>query len=69
MTRYGFIGTGSMGSMLVRKFTGTGMIAPADIDIMQVIDEPDAIVEAIFRFYESRGFSPSASEREEMLYL
>lgn len=31
MTRYGFIGTGSMGSMLVRKFTGTGMIAPADI--------------------------------------
>jgi competence protein ComER len=31
MTRYGFIGTGSMGSMLVRKFTGTGIIAPADI--------------------------------------
>jgi pyrroline-5-carboxylate reductase len=31
MTRYGFIGTGSMGSMLVRKFTGSGIIAPADI--------------------------------------
>jgi pyrroline-5-carboxylate reductase len=31
MTRYGFIGTGSMGSMLVRKFTGNGMIVPADI--------------------------------------
>ena len=31
MTRYGFIGTGSMGSMLVRKFTGTGILAPADI--------------------------------------
>lgn len=31
MTRYGFIGTGSMGSMLVRKLTGTGTIAPADI--------------------------------------
>jgi competence protein ComER len=31
MTRYGFIGTGSMGSMLVRKFTGTGTIAPAGI--------------------------------------
>ena len=31
MTRYGFIGTGSMGSMLVRKLTGTGIIAPADI--------------------------------------
>ncbi|PKL65592.1 MAG: hypothetical protein CVV32_03805 [Methanomicrobiales archaeon HGW-Methanomicrobiales-3] len=31
MTRYGFIGTGSMGSMLVRKFIGTGLIRPADI--------------------------------------
>jgi len=31
MTRYGFIGTGSMGSMLIRKFIGTGMIVPRDI--------------------------------------
>jgi pyrroline-5-carboxylate reductase len=31
MTRYGFIGTGSMGSMLVRKFTGNRLIVPADI--------------------------------------
>ena len=30
MTRYGFIGTGSMGSMLVRKFVSTGVIAPAE---------------------------------------
>jgi len=31
MTRYGFIGTGSMGSMLIRKFTGSGRVAPAGI--------------------------------------
>jgi hypothetical protein len=31
MTRYGFIGTGSMGSMLVRKFISTGTVAPAGI--------------------------------------
>ena len=31
MTRYGFIGTGSMGGMLIRKFIGTGMIDPRDI--------------------------------------
>ena len=31
MTRYGFIGTGSMGSMLVRKLTGNAIIAPAGI--------------------------------------
>lgn len=31
MTRYGFIGTGSMGSMLIRKFIGTGRIVPGEI--------------------------------------
>lgn len=31
MTRYGFIGTGSMGSMLVAQLTGTGTVKPADI--------------------------------------
>jgi pyrroline-5-carboxylate reductase len=31
MIRYGFIGTGSMGSMLIQKFIGTGMVAPAEI--------------------------------------
>ena len=36
---------------------------------MQVIDEPDAIVEAIFHFYENRGFQPTREEREKMLNL
>lgn len=31
MTRYGFIGTGSMGSMLIRKIIGTGLVAPGRI--------------------------------------
>ncbi|NMB78929.1 MAG: NAD(P)-binding domain-containing protein [Methanomicrobiales archaeon] len=31
MTRYGFIGTGSMGEMLISQFTRTGCIAPAAI--------------------------------------
>ena len=31
MTHYRFIGTGSMGSMLIRKFISTGMIASRDI--------------------------------------
>jgi pyrroline-5-carboxylate reductase len=31
MTRYGFIGTGSMGSMLIRHFIRTGVAAPQDI--------------------------------------
>jgi uncharacterized protein (TIGR00730 family) len=45
------------------------MIDAKDLDLMQVIDEPEAIVEAIFHFYENRGFQPTRSERERMLNL
>jgi competence protein ComER len=31
MTRYGFIGTGSMGSMLIRQFIRAGIVAPEEI--------------------------------------
>ena len=48
---------------------GEGMIGEHDIDLMRVIDEPDAVVEAIFAFYESRGFQPSRDEREKLLDL
>ena len=46
-----------------------GMIGEHDIGPMRVIDEPDAVVEAIFEFYESRGFQPSRDEREKLLDL
>lgn len=42
------------------------MIDPEDIDLIQVIDEPEKIVEAIFSHYETRGFEPSAAEREAL---
>lgn len=45
------------------------MINPADLDLMQIIDEPRAIVDAIFQFYETRGFAPSPAEREMQLSL
>jgi uncharacterized protein (TIGR00730 family) len=45
------------------------MIDAADLDLMQVIDAPEAIVEAIFAFYESRGFQPTREERQRMLNL
>ena len=34
------------------------MIDPEDIDLIQVIDEPEQVVEAIFHHYEKRGFEP-----------
>jgi predicted Rossmann-fold nucleotide-binding protein len=51
------------------KLVGEGMINAQDMSLMQVIEEPGEIVEAIFKFYESRGFVPSREEREKMLNL
>jgi len=46
-----------------------GMIDAEDVGLMQIIDEPEAIVDAIFSFYEGRGFQPTRAEREKMLNL
>ena len=46
-----------------------GMIGVEDPDLMQVIDDPQQVVEAIFNHYQSRGFEPSPSEREAELAL
>lgn len=46
-----------------------GMIDPADVDLIQLIDEPKAVVDAIFKHYELRGFEPTAAEREIQLHL
>ncbi len=46
-----------------------GMIGLQDMGLMQVLEEPEEIVEAIFNFYETRGFEPSRADREKMLNL
>jgi uncharacterized protein (TIGR00730 family) len=51
------------------RLVGEKMVDERDIALMRIIDEPDAIVEAIFDFYENRGFQPSHEEREKMLNL
>jgi uncharacterized protein (TIGR00730 family) len=45
------------------------VIDPTDMDLIQVINEPQAVVDAIFRHYETRGFEPSVEEREIQLNL
>ncbi len=45
------------------------MIAEHDLDLVQIIDDPEQIVAAIFKHYETRGFEPSAEEREMQLNL
>jgi uncharacterized protein (TIGR00730 family) len=54
---------------LTDKVAGEGMIGEHDVGLMRVIDDPDAVVEAIFSFYENRGFQPSRDEREKLLNL
>jgi uncharacterized protein (TIGR00730 family) len=46
-----------------------GMISASDMDLMQVVDDPDVVVERIFDFYEQRGFAQNADERDQLLYL
>jgi hypothetical protein len=51
------------------RLVAEGMIDPGDADLLQVIDEPQAVVDAIFAYYEKRGFEPSPAEREVLLNL
>jgi len=46
-----------------------GMIGVDDPKLMQIIDDPQAVVDAIFDHYHSRGFEPSPAEREAELAL
>ena len=46
-----------------------GMISPEDLDLVKVINDPKDVVNAIFDHYETRGFEPSAAEREIQLSL
>jgi len=45
------------------------VIHPEDMDLIKIIDEPQEIVNAIFKHYETSGFEPTEAERERQLYL
>ena len=51
------------------RLVAEGMVDPEDINLIQLIDEPEQVVEAIFKHYEARPFGPLPSERELMLNL
>lgn len=51
------------------QMVAEGTISPDDLDLMQVIDEPHAVVDAIFAHYETRSILPSEAEEEIMLEL
>ncbi|MGZ5033086.1 MAG: LOG family protein [Usitatibacter sp.] len=51
------------------QLTRDGMIGVNDPDLLQMIDEPQEVVDAIFNHYQLRGFEPSPAEREAELAL
>lgn len=46
-----------------------GMIDAQDLELMSVAEDADAVVDAIFDFYDTRGFMQTTAEREQLLYL
>ncbi len=46
-----------------------GTISESDLDLIQVIDDPDEAVEAIFTHYENRGVEPSVEGQPTLLDL
>jgi uncharacterized protein (TIGR00730 family) len=51
------------------KLVGEGMIAPEDMNLIQLLDEPAAVVKAIFDFYEKRQFELEERERHAGTFL
>lgn len=52
-----------------QQLLANGMIASADLNIFQLIDEPANIINAIFAFYEERDLEMSDEERQKQMYL
>ena len=46
-----------------------GTVSAADLELIRVIDDIDAVVEAVFDFYQQRGFYATTEERELNLNL
>ena len=51
------------------KMVKEGMAQEKDLDLIQVLEEPKEIVNAIFNHYESIGFTLTPAERKAQLYL
>ena len=54
---------------LKNSLVAEGMANPADMNLIQLIDEPETIVEAIFNYYEATGFELTPIERKAQQYL
>jgi uncharacterized protein (TIGR00730 family) len=60
---------GGLMDWLKNSLVAQGMAGPKDLDLIQIIDKPEAIVEAIFKHFEATGFELTPAERKAQLYL
>jgi uncharacterized protein (TIGR00730 family) len=51
------------------RLVAEGLIQPEDMDLLQVIDRPEDVVAAIFKYYETRGFARLPAEHDLLLNL
>jgi len=51
------------------KIVNEGMAELKDLDLIQILEGPKEIVDAIFNHYESIGFTLTPAERKAQLYL
>jgi uncharacterized protein (TIGR00730 family) len=66
------VGSAFWGGMIAwfkERLMDEGMIDPEDMNLIQLIDEPEKVVEAIFKHYEARPFGPLPNEHEMLLNL
>lgn len=52
-----------------QTLVGQAMVDPEDMNLLQLIDEPANIVEAIFAFYEARDIVPEETEHPHRSFL
>jgi len=66
------VGSGFWAGMLDwfrERLVAERMIDPGDMNLIQIIDDPEGVVAAIFDHYETRGFGPLPDEHELLLNL
>ncbi|MEZ5649521.1 MAG: TIGR00730 family Rossman fold protein [Burkholderiaceae bacterium] len=60
---------GGLISWMRHQQLARGLISPEDLELIQVTDTQEQVIDAIFDFYQSRGFQPTESEDESLLSL
>jgi uncharacterized protein (TIGR00730 family) len=60
---------GGLVDWLEESLSGEGMIDAKDMELFTLVDEPQAVVDALFDHYSTRSFELSPEEREAMLEL